>query len=162
MDNRTSEGSQPPEGPIETGAFGRATRAIAADSPANRALATDDGLVLLAEQITRTRESLNDDNCDYCDKCKRSGLQPHHRAALLRALCELLDQQRIARGEPLPGSRRPEREPRERRSNAGAWLVDAQPAPVPAAQPAQVPDSRPLGWEYDEPAKPIPDSQPAK
>lgn len=112
---------------------------------------TDDRLTLLVEQITRTRVSLNDDDCDYCDKCKRSGLQPHHRAALLRALCELLDQQRIARGEPLPGSRRPAQE-RAPSASSAARPLPMVPQPV---QPVAQPDPsgvKPLGWEYDDPA----------
>lgn len=71
-------------------------------------------LALLAEQITRTRKALN------------GRLQPHHRAALLRALCELLDQQRIARGEPLPGSRRP-RDQAPAASRPIALMVDEAP-----------------------------------
>jgi hypothetical protein len=60
-------------------------------------------LELLSEQIALTRASL-----------LKSNLEPKDRAQLIRGLCGLLDQQRIARGEPLPGSRRPkpEREPR--------------------------------------------------
>lgn len=89
-------------------------------------------LDLLAEQITLTRKALNEDV-----------LLAHHRAALLRALCDLLDQQRIARGEPLPGSRRPAPEgKRQVVASAGPWV----PGPV---APAPAPPARPLGWEYD-------------
>jgi hypothetical protein len=80
----------------------------------------DERLVLLAEQIARTRKALNQDD-----------LQGKDRAALLRALCSLLDQQRIARGEPLPGSRRP-KDVAPQVARPGAWIVDAEPMPVPA------------------------------
>jgi hypothetical protein len=50
---------------------------------------------MLNEQITLTRASLNGDD-----------LEPKDRAQLIRGLCGLLDQLRIAKGEPLPGSRR--------------------------------------------------------
>jgi len=63
-------------------------------------------LSLLVEQITLTRASLNS-----------KSLEPKDRAQLVRALCGLLDQQRIARGEPLPGSRRPAAD----RSPRAAW-----------------------------------------
>ena len=101
----------------------------------------DTRLILLAEQIARTRDALNGDD-----------LEPHHRAALLRALCELLDKERIAQGKPLPGSRRPAPEGRSRGrpeslppSAPGAGPVAAVPvSPAVSAAPA-----RPLGWEYD-------------
>lgn len=77
-------------------------------------------LVLLEEQITRTRDTLN------------GKLEPQHRAALLRALCELLDQQRIARGEPLPGSRKPAP---ERRQSASDTTLAPVPIPIPTEPP---------------------------
>lgn len=84
-------------------------------------------LELLTEQITRTREALN----------KR--LQPQHRAALLRALCDLLDQQRIARGEPLPGSLKPGGSS----TRAPAWTEEPQaacgPGPTTAGSQAAIP-----------------------
>lgn len=75
----------------------------------------DERLELLQEQIDRTRVTLN------------GKLEPQHRAALLRALCDLLDQQRIARGEPLPGSRKPAPERRQ--------FNDAPLQPRPACGP---------------------------
>jgi hypothetical protein len=56
----------------------------------------NDRLALVVEQIALTRASLNAERLDGKD-----------RAQLVRALCALLDQQRILLGEPLPGSRRP-------------------------------------------------------
>lgn len=64
-------------------------------------------LELVLEQIKLTREVLNDQDCAYCKECKRSGISGKDRAALMRALCGLMDQERILRGEPLPGSMRP-------------------------------------------------------
>jgi hypothetical protein len=88
-------------------------------------------------------------------------LEPKDRAQLVRALCGLLDQQRIAKGEPLPGSRRPA--PMSKTMAAapptarGPWVPEAlpDPAPVVAAAPVlELPAApvRPMGWEYDEPA----------
>lgn len=84
----------------------------------------DQRLGLLEEQIARTRIALNTDD-----------LQAHHRAALLRALCDLLDQQRIARGEPLPGSRRPA--PERSGHKTAAWIV--QPSAPPSVVPPPTP-----------------------
>lgn len=69
-------------------------------------------LELIQEEIIATRAAL------------KAKLEPHHRAALLRALCDLLDRRRIARGEPLPGSLRPtpDRERRQARSTGPAYL----------------------------------------
>jgi hypothetical protein len=53
-------------------------------------------LALLAEQITLTRDKLN-----------KERMEPHHRAALLRALTGLLEQERIWSGRPLPGTLKP-------------------------------------------------------
>ena len=89
----------------------------------------DARLDLLTEQIVRTRKALNTDD-----------LEPHHRAALLRALCELLDQQRIARGEPLPGSRRPAAD----RSPRAAWPPTLVPRPAPAPAPLVVSSTLPI------------------
>lgn len=103
----------------------------------------DERLSLLAEQITRTRDALNSDK-----------LEPHHRAALLRALCELLDKERIAQGKPLPGSLKPPSAPRLKRGPSSVLVDEVQAAPV-IEQPAAVVPARPLGWEYDEPSKQV-------
>ena len=95
----------------------------------------DERLPLITEQIALTRVTL------------LGKLEPHHRAALLRALCDLLDQQRILRGEPLPGSRHPGRERDERRQPVMGCLG---PSSSPDVAPA--PPARPIGWEYDDPA----------
>lgn len=102
---------------------------------------TDERLALLDEQIKLTRLTLNS-----------AKMEPHHRAALVRALCALLNEQRIAKGEPLPGSRRPKEDGRR---GASAGWIELQPA-LPGAQlPAtvsQVQPARPMGWEYETPS----------
>lgn len=82
----------------------------------------DDRLELLQEQIILTRAALN-----------RRDLEPKDRAQLIRGLCGLLDQQRIARGEPLPGSRRPRPEPKP--VIARSQEVPPRPAETPTPQP---------------------------
>ena len=100
---------------------------------------------MLTEQIKLTRKALN-----------ASDLEPKDRAQLVRALCGLLDQQRIAKGEPLPGSKRPAPERATKAREAGAWLALSDPPAVLAETPAP---ARPLGWEYDVPtAAPAPGS----
>jgi hypothetical protein len=98
----------------------------------------DERLALLDEQIALTRGSLN-----------AVKLAPKDRAQLVRALCGLLDQQRIARGEPLPGSRRPREEGSGRRSRSEAALLieDAQVVMTPSSSVPVLP----AGWEYDDP-----------
>ena len=66
-------------------------------------------LEIVAEQIKATRLTLNDRAGD-CAVCKRSSMEPHHRAQLLKALDTLLDRQRI----PTPGQLKPtqQRSPR--------------------------------------------------
>lgn len=86
---------------------GQARRQARLAAQVERDAEPDARLLILSEQIARTRRALNDTKLDYCPACERSGLAGKDRAALVRALCSLLDQQRIARGEPLPGSRRP-------------------------------------------------------
>lgn len=92
--------------------------------------ALDERLNLLHEQINLTRKALV------------GRLEPQHRAALLRALCDLLDQQRIARGEPLPGSRKPGPAPRNDPPKAlpeprvpAACGVNQAPTPQPVVMP---------------------------
>ena len=93
--------------------------------------APDERIVLLAEQIARTRMTLNGD------------LEPQHRAALLRALCDLLDQQRIARGEPLPGSLKPSGGP----ARAPAWTEEPQAACGPGTPSSSGPAPPPPALE---------------
>lgn len=57
---------------------------------------SDIRLGLVIEQIALTRDAL-----------LRSSVEAKDRAQLVRALCGLLDRERILRGEPLPGSRKP-------------------------------------------------------
>ena len=106
----------------------KAKRAAAAQNTTVSALAIKDTvstailqqLRLVAEQISHTRSVLNDER-DYCPACERSGIEPHHRAQLLKALDTLLDRQRKLLGIPDPGMLRPQagRTPRQ---SPGAWL----------------------------------------
>jgi len=128
---------------------------------------TNAQLDLVANQIKRTRDVLNDNDYRYCEQCERGGVEPQHRAQLLKALDVLLDRQRVLLGIPLPGSRRPAPEGSARHARAGAWLVDAPPeiqvAPVaesPAFHVEPAAPSRPIGWEYDPPT-PVPEVPPA-
>lgn len=115
-------------------------------------------LRLVAEQVTRTRAVLNDDTAEWCSECERGGIQPHHRAQLLKALDSLLDRQRKLLGIPDPGSRRPSPEGKRGGSStpvaSGPWIPEAQPTPAPAAPPAcaacALAPARPMGWEYSE------------
>lgn len=95
-------------------------------TPANRR--PDDRWELVTEQINLTRATLN-----------RKSLEPKDRAQLLRALCGLLDRERILRGEPLPGSLKPSSGRPKEAAPPGAWLADEQPAApriLPPAAPA--------------------------
>jgi len=108
-------------------------------------------LRLVTEQLKRTRDVLNDDKYCYCDKCERGGIEPHHRAQLLKALDTLLDRQRVLLGIPLPGSRRPSSERQDRRPiiQLGPVGVAGQVADVTReAAPA---GPRPYAGEYDDP-----------
>lgn len=91
----------------------------------------DARLALLDRQIELTRISL-----------EVPDLEPKDRAQLVRALCGLLDQQRIAKGQPLPGSLRPMSARAARRP---AWVepeaAQVQPATPPPAAPACGPDT---------------------
>lgn len=108
---------------------GEARRQARAAAQVQRDAEPDQRLAILAEQIARTRRALNDTKTDYCPACERSGLAGKDRAALVRALCSLLDQQRIARGEPLPGSRRPrDQAPADNTPPVPAILDDPPPA----------------------------------
>ena len=78
-------------------------------------------LSLVNEQITLTRDVLND-----------KAVEPHHRAQLLKALDSLLDRQRILLNVPSPGTLKPERK-------AKAIQVWSEPEPV--ATPQQIDNS---------------------
>jgi hypothetical protein len=81
-------------------------------------------LELVREQIELTRAVLNDKRVHFCTKCERAGIEPHHRAQLLRALDSLLDRERIILGIPGPGTLKPQS---PRRSKAPASVE-----PLPA------------------------------
>jgi hypothetical protein len=88
---------------------------------------------LVADQITRTRDVLNDDKSEWCPECERGGIPPHHRAQLLKALDTLLDRQRELLGLPKTGSKRPSsRDDRRRMSFNGPMPIQPQPPAAPA------------------------------
>lgn len=67
-------------------------------------LAVERQLRLVAEQIAQTRTVLNDTDYRYCEHCERAGIEPHHRAQLLKSLDTLLDRQRKLLGIPDPAN----------------------------------------------------------
>lgn len=112
----------------------------------------DERVALVQEQIAHTRAALN------------GKLEPNHRAALNRSLCELMDRERILRGEPLPGSRKPSGKldrpaPAARMSEvvtvseSPSCGVDTATGGVPVNNSKiQTPQlTQPIGWEYDTP-----------
>lgn len=101
-------------------------------------------LDLVAEQIGHTRAVLNDTRTNFCPACERSGIEPHHRAQLLRALDSLLNRQRVLLGLPLPGSMRPRTPPAVNRE----WEVSPAAVPLGPAPPGyddRPPDIAPSG-----------------
>jgi hypothetical protein len=113
------------------------SRAQTSPAPLTTAhLSTPDArLSLVLEQIDCTRDVLNDDKFNWCPECKRGGIEPHHRAQLLKSLDTLLDRQRELLGIPRTGSRRPGREREQRRPDWWGFV------PRVAALAAQVPPS---------------------
>jgi hypothetical protein len=105
-------------------------------------------LELVASQINRTRDVLNDAKYRYCEECERGGIEPHHRAQLLKALDTLLDRQRklLGIGDPAPVKRN-ERGSRGAMIELRPLLADEQPAAA-QVQPA---GSRPYLGEYEDP-----------
>ena len=97
-------------------------------------------LELVEEQIALTRTVLNDVRTDYCEHCERGGIEPHHRAQLLKALDCLLDRQRKLLMIPEPGPQKPRQDRSLPTIDLQPMLSDAPAAPV-----------KPMGWEYDEP-----------
>jgi hypothetical protein len=91
---------------------GDARRANSVDFDSVEAV-TERQLLLVREQIRRTRTVLNDESDDYCEHCGRSGMAPHHRAQLLRSLDTLLDRERILIGIPEPGRLKPKARPQQ-------------------------------------------------
>lgn len=113
---------------------------------------TNAQLDLVAEQIAHTRTLLNDKRSNWCPACERGGMEPHHRAQLLKALDTLLDRQRklLGIGDPAPRKA-------ERNSRVSAGWIELQPA-LPGAPVAPAPTdvtccapARPPGWEYQDP-----------
>lgn len=112
-----------------------------AESPVDNAAeqAINGQLKLVAEQIAHTRTVLNDSKFAWCPACERGGIEPHHRAQLLKALDSLLDRQRILLGLPLPGSLKPGSQRGGRRS----WYDLPPPAPAPASVTVEPPKQLP-------------------
>lgn len=118
-------------------------------------------LRLVASQIERTRKVLDDDRVHYCPACERSGIEPHHRAQLLKALDSLLDRQRELLGIPRVGSLRP-RSVKDGRSQAGSvrpmWGTVAQAPAVPGpAVPASITTGQPAAQAPASPTTGQPD-----
>ena len=137
----------------------RAAQLLTADKPPafDSVQATVNGqLELVAGQIKRTRDLLDDDEYRYCEHCERGGMEPNHRAQLLRSFATLLEQQRklLGIGDPAPRKA-------ERNGRVSAGWIELQPAlpvgPVGPAPPAAATDvtccapARPPGWEYQDP-----------
>lgn len=102
-------------------------------------------LALVAAQIRNTCAVLDRVAPHHCRHCgKPSGavldMEPHHRAALLRALDSLLDRQRVLLGIPMPGSLKPSSpRPGARRGNqdpASFRAEETGTSPGPAAPSA--------------------------
>lgn len=68
-------------------------------------------------------------------------------ASLLRAWDAAAERERIIRGEPLPGSLRPESKPKSRHSSSSPRI-----APRPVAKPALIPVTIPVTGQVDYPA----------
>lgn len=77
-------------------------------------------LKVLSEQISRTRSLLNDERYRYCEHCERGGVEPNHRAQLLKALDGLIERKTALLGIPGPGQLKPS-VPRTR-------VIEAQPS----------------------------------
>ncbi len=84
-------------------------------------------LILVKEQIASTRDILNDVNYCYCKECKRGGIEPHHRAQLLKALDSLLDRQRILLNVPAPAPWRIDQRQPKRAITSGP-MIELRPA----------------------------------
>jgi hypothetical protein len=99
-------------------------------------------LELVGEQIARTRLVLNDERTGYCPCCERSGIEPHHRAQLLKALDTLLDRQRKLLGIRDPG---PDKGGGRVRGNGEVvWPVLDQVAPTRALPEPALPTAEDL------------------
>jgi len=124
----------------------RAAQLLTADKPPafDSVQATVNGqLELVAGQIKRTRDLLNDDDYRYCKECERGGIEPHHRAQLLRSFATLLEQQRKLLGIGDPAPRKADRQAR-----VSAGWIELQPAlpsmaPVAQSAPTTAPTTAP-------------------
>ena len=82
-------------------------------------------LNIVREQLTRTRSVLNDTEYRYCEHCERGGIEPQHRAQLIKSLDVLMDRQRKLMGIPDPGPRRAQPADDRRTAPAAAWIEDS-------------------------------------
>jgi hypothetical protein len=80
-------------------------------------------LRIVTEQIACTRALLNSEDYRYCEECERGGVEPHHRAQLLKALDNLIERKTILLGIPGPGNLKP--------TSARPSKRDKLPDPVP-------------------------------
>lgn len=96
-------------------------------------------LELVQEQIKLACEVLNDRRYHWCEACERGGLEPHHRAQLLKSLDVLLDRKGVLLGIHKPGPSKPPRE-LGRRFQAVVLPMEepAQIAPIVASTPQRV------------------------
>ena len=118
-------------------------------------------LNIVREQLTRTRAVLNDGEYRYCEHCERGGIEPQHRAQLIKSLDTLLDRQRKLLGIPDPGPRRSPPADDRRVTPAAAWIeeagtIDLQPEPpASTCAPEPAPDT-PTGSV--QPENPLPET----
>lgn len=133
-----------------------AARILNRDNPPllDRNAARDPRLRLVVDQIELARKALNSDD-----------LKPLERAKLLGALCSLLDRERILRGEPLPGTRRPrERSTERKRRDLPTPSLPVTPTPdaPPPTTDATAPEpSEVLPRQVEDPQAPEPGQVPA-
>lgn len=81
----------------------------------NIARTVSERLKLLAEQIRNAREILNAEPQQFCSECGQGGHMPiHHRAALMRALDNLIEREQDLLGIPGRGQRKPGNEAKPR------------------------------------------------
>lgn len=132
----------------------------AEDHPTVVQKAVQTQLRLIAEQIAHTRDVLNDMTFRYCEHCERGGIEPHHRAQLLKALDTLLERERILRMIPAPGNTRPVSQSRApRRAYAQAPLPQGWESTPDATKVEQPNAERPNTTQPNVAAKPPEASQ---
>jgi hypothetical protein len=104
-------------------------------------------LELVEEQIQRARAVLNDMRCNWCPACERSGVEPHHRAQLMKAIDSLLHRKAMILGIHLPG---PSKAPRESNRRSPVIVLPQEsldPGPVQPVKPVEAEPSK--YWDYE-------------